>query len=105
MLFRIEYIAQHARPAYVLARQLEAGDFHLSPSSRLGDVPVRQSLSQPRMLTTDGRPDMTAFAFTLVIANDLPKFNVGQHVELLESECDLSHPSSGPVPPATKVSR
>jgi hypothetical protein len=83
MLFRIEYIAQRARPAYVFARQLEAGDFHLSPSSRLGDVPVRATLSQPRSLSADGRPDVTVFAFTLVTANDLPKFSVGQHVELL----------------------
>lgn len=85
MLFRIEYIGKHARPAYVFARQLEAGNFHLSSASRLGDAPVRPSLSQPRSLTADGKPDLTVFAFTLVTANDLPKFNVGQHVELSEA--------------------
>ncbi|MFG6446817.1 hypothetical protein ACG0Z6_01025 [Roseateles sp. BYS180W] len=82
MLFRIEYIAQKARPAFLFARQIEAGNIQLSPSSCLGGVPIRQHLSQPRTLKPDGSPDLTVFAFTLVTANDLPKLSVGQHVEL-----------------------
>jgi hypothetical protein len=82
MLFKIEYIAQKARPAFLFARQLEAGKFHLSSSSCLGGVPIRQHLAQPRALKPDGSPDLTVFAFTLVTANDLPKLSLGQYVEL-----------------------
>ena len=82
MKFCIEYIATKARPAYVFARQLVPGDFALHQSPCLGDVPIRQSVTQPRALTPQGDPDLTIFAFTLVTANDLSKFSVGQVVEL-----------------------
>ena len=82
MKFRIEYIASKERPAYLFARQLEAGSFFLSVASRLGGVAIKPRLSSPRALTPDGEPDLTIFAFVLASANDLPKLQVGQIVEL-----------------------
>ena len=86
MKFRIEYIAEKQRPVYLFARQLEPGVFSLSQKSRLGAVPIRSVVSQPRVLTADGKPDLTVFAFVLATANDLPKLRVGQVVELSSSE-------------------
>lgn len=86
MKFRIEYLAKKEQPSYVFARQLDAGDFLLTPSSRLGGVPIRQQISSPRSLTPDGKPDLTVFAFVLVAANDLPKLAVGQVVELVTTD-------------------
>jgi len=82
MRFRIEYIAQHQRPAYLFARQLEAGEFLVSAASRLGGVAIKPYVSQPRALTSDGKPDLLVFTFILATANDLPKLRVGQEVEL-----------------------
>jgi len=86
MRFRIEFIAQRERPAYLLARQLEVGDFTISTTSRLGGVPIKQYVSQPRALTPDGKPDLSVFTFVLATANDLPKLKVGQEVELSNAD-------------------
>jgi len=85
MKFRIEYIAKKERPVYVFARQLEPGEFRVSSTSSLGDVPIRPYISQPRALTSDGEPDRTVFTFILESANDVPKLELGQVVELSES--------------------
>lgn len=82
MKFRIEFIAQKERPAFLFARQLEPGDFHVSENSKLDDVPIRPSISMPRSLTTEGKPDMSVFTFYLTTANDLPRLSVGEIVEL-----------------------
>jgi len=82
MKFRIEYIFHRERPAYVFARQLEPGDFALTVNSRLGGVSIRPSVSQPRTIKPDGTPDLSVFAFVLATADDLPRFAVGQVVEL-----------------------
>jgi hypothetical protein len=82
MKFRIEYIAQRERPAYLFARQLEAGEFFVSEASRLGGVAIKPYVSQPRALTSDGKPDLSIFTFVLATANDLSKLTVGQEVEL-----------------------
>lgn len=82
MKFRIEYLAKQERPCYVFARQLESGDFLLTPSSRLGGVPIRQQVSSPKALTPHGETDRMVFAFVLVTASDLPKLTIGQVVEL-----------------------
>jgi hypothetical protein len=84
MKFRIEFIAQKRRPAFLFARRLEPGDFHVSANSKLGEVPIRPTIAMPRALTTEGEPDMTVFTFYLTTANDLPKLSVGQVVELGE---------------------
>jgi hypothetical protein len=82
MKFRIEYIYHRERPAYVFARQLEPGDFALTTDSRLGGVSIQPSVSQPRAIKPDGKPDLSVFAFVLAKADDLPKLAVGQVVEL-----------------------
>ena len=68
----------------LFARQLEEGEFSVSEGSRLGGVPIKPYVSQPRALTSDGKPDMTVFTFVLATANDLPKLKVGQKAELDE---------------------
>lgn len=85
MKFRIEHIFQQQRPVSLFARQLEPGEFAISERSRLGGVPIKPYLSQPRALTADGQPDMTVFTFVLATANDLPRLQVGQDAELEEA--------------------
>ncbi len=85
MKFRIEYIARNARPAYLIARQLGAGNFAVSATSRLGGLAIKPYLSQPRALTPDGKPDLSVFVFVLATANDLPMLWVGQEVELFDA--------------------
>jgi hypothetical protein len=82
MKFRIEYIATKQRPVYLLARQLEPGEFCVSPSARLGEVLIKPHVSQPRKLTSDGTPDLSVFTFFLATTEDLPKLTIGQVVEL-----------------------
>ena len=82
MKFRIEYIATEERPVYLIARQLEPGEFLVSETSRLGDASIKPYVSQPRALMPGGKPDLSVFTFVLATANDLPKVEVGQVVEL-----------------------
>lgn len=85
MKFRIEHIFHQQRPVSLFARQLEPGEFAVSERSRLGGVPIKPYLSQPRALTANGHPDMTIFTFVLATANDLPRLQVGQDAELEEA--------------------
>jgi hypothetical protein len=82
MKFRIEHIFHQQRPVSLFARQLEPGEFAVSERSRLGGVPIKPYLSQPRALTADGQPALTVFTFVLATANDLPRLQVGQDAEL-----------------------
>ncbi|MDF3822507.1 hypothetical protein P3G55_21580 [Leptospira sp. 96542] len=82
MKFEIVYILEKQRPVTLFARQLESGEFTLAESPMLGGVPIKRSVSQPRTLKKDGSPDLTLFAFVLSSANDLPRVQVGQIVEL-----------------------
>lgn len=82
MRFRVEYIAQKERPAYLFARQIDSGEFSVSERSLLGGVSIKPQVSCPRVLTHDGKPDLTVFTFTLATASDLTKLSVGQVVEL-----------------------
>ena len=82
MKFRIEHVFHQQRPVSLFARQLEPGEFVVSERSRLGGVPIKPYLSQPRALTADGQPDMTVFTFVLATANDLPRLQVGQDAAL-----------------------
>jgi hypothetical protein len=85
MQFRIEYIFERERPAYLFARQIEAGAFSVSANSRLGGVPIKPYVSQPRALTPEGEPDLKVFTFVLATANDLPRLKIGQVVQLTEA--------------------
>ena len=82
MKFRIEYLSLKSRQAYVLARQLDEGNFNLSATSRLGSVPLRPYLNAPRALKTDGSPDMTVFAFYPQSSDLANALTVGEIVEL-----------------------
>jgi hypothetical protein len=82
MKFEITYIFEKRRPVTVFARQLEAGAFALSEFPTLGGVPIKRQVSQPRALTRSGQPDTSQFAFVLATANDLPKLQLGQVVDL-----------------------
>lgn len=81
MKFQIEYISPSPENAYVLARQLEVGEFSLSGSSQLGGVSVKQ-MSMPRRLQTDGNPDLAVFVFALTNGTDRLRLSVAEQVEL-----------------------
>ena len=82
MQFRIDYISPSGPTPYVFGLQLEAGDFALTPTSRLGGVRVATNLSQPRKLKPDGTPDYSLWVFQTLSGEDLTHFSVGQVVEL-----------------------
>jgi len=85
--FQIEHLVEGAVPdrlAYLIARQLEPGNFSLSEKSRLGGIRIRTSVSCPRKLKPDGTPDLTFFLFTLMDANEIALMAVGKIVELGE---------------------
>lgn len=58
--FAIEWIARDR--SYVLARQLDAGDFSFPGGARLGGRIVT-AISMPRALDADGRQRADLFAF------------------------------------------
>jgi hypothetical protein len=82
MQFRIEYVSTLRGTGYVLARQLDPGDFTLPERPTLGGIAIARHLSQPRSLLADGTPDLTVFAFHLASPSDTDKLSVGQLVEL-----------------------
>ncbi len=81
---RIEYIMPDRSGDHVFARRLDAEDFTLSDSSRLGGVAIKPFVSQPRALNPDGTPDLSIFAFEPKIRADKMKWNVGSEVILEE---------------------
>lgn len=81
MRFRIEYVSSGERP-YVLARQLEEGDFAFAAPTTLGGAAVVSPLSQPRSLLPDGTPDFSVFAFPLKSMDEGAKLTLGQIAEL-----------------------
>ena len=82
MKFQVEFVYERDSEAYVFARQQEAGDFSLSPTSRFGGAAIRPAVSQPRKIRPDGTPDLDIFAFILADRGDIEKFHGGQIVEL-----------------------
>jgi hypothetical protein len=82
MKFQIEYVGPDEKNAYVLARQLEPGDFSLTSESRLGSVLIKPILSSPRKVRADGTLDLSLFSFALAARNHLAQFSVGQIVDL-----------------------
>ena len=91
---RIEYVSPERSGHYVFARRLEAKDFRLTASSRLGGIAIEPKLSQPRKLKGDGSVDLEVFAFVLASAADLPRFSVGSEVLLEEAPNQSSQPTS-----------
>lgn len=82
MRFCVEYVFARPKAAYVLVRQIDAGDFSLPKTPLLGGVPIRRWISQPRKLKPDGSPDLSVFAFTLASRCDAGCLRVGDVVEL-----------------------
>jgi hypothetical protein len=82
MRFRIEFTSVREDIAYVLARQLDDGEFGIHSGSRLGGVRVRAQLSQPRRILPGGKPDLRVFGFALVEPSDIAKLEIGQVVHL-----------------------
>ena len=81
--FKVEFVGKFDSSSYLLARQIEAGHFSVSVSSRIGGVPIQPSLSQPRALKPDGSPDSDVWAFVLREPQDAERFSVGQTIELV----------------------
>lgn len=82
MQFQVEAVISRSNKAYVLARQLDIGQFGLGECPQFGGVSVTRSITQPRKLKADGSPELSVFAFHLASAADSDKFYVGQLVEL-----------------------
>jgi hypothetical protein len=80
--FEVEYVFRNSKHPYLLARQLDAGDFRVDAGARLNGIPVQPGVTQPRARTDDGYMRLDVFAFHLVNAEDLAQFMVGQIVEL-----------------------
>jgi hypothetical protein len=83
--FKIEYVGKFdgkKGKAFLFVRQIEAGSFSLSTSSKLGGVPILPSLTKPRALKPDGSPDMDIYTFVLQSRRDAAKFSEGQTVDL-----------------------
>jgi len=82
--FRIEGVFTVEGTAGVMARQIEPGDFSISPSSRLGGVRLQQFLDIPRKLKRpDGSLDLEIFAFTLADPADSSRLSKNDVVELV----------------------
>lgn len=81
MRFKLEFVSTGKAP-YVLARQMESGDFTVGPGSCLGGANLGMHLSQPRSLNPDGSPDLTVFAFQLLDASEALDLRVGETVDL-----------------------
>jgi hypothetical protein len=80
--FKVEFVYKLDQEAYVMARQLEGGDFSLSASSRLDGAAIRPAVTQPRKLRSDGSPDLEVFAFILANPDDAASFRLGEVIEL-----------------------
>jgi hypothetical protein len=80
--FRVEYIFASQRPVSLIVRQVDSGEFALTTSPRLGGVPIRRTLTQPRAQKPDGTPDFSVFMFTLTDARNAKEFSIGQIIEL-----------------------
>lgn len=69
--------------AVVLARPLEEPhEFSLTAEAALDGHPLRPVLEVPRVIRPDDSPRTDLFAFTLLQAEDLAYFAVGQRVVL-----------------------
>ena len=78
----MEYFGVFQDTAHIVARQIDPGDFVVGNRASLNGVPIRQWLSQPRKLKTDGSLDEEVFTFALVAAADVASFAIDQVVEL-----------------------
>lgn len=66
MKFKVEATFLVEGTACVVARRMEAGEFSVSPSSRLGGVPLQQLLEIPRKLLRPAHGlDLDVFVFAL----------------------------------------
>lgn len=82
MRFKLEYLSTGNAP-YVLARQVDKGDFRVWPDSRLAGVRIKCPFLQPRAIRPDGSPDLTVFAFELLEREDGELLKVGETVDLI----------------------
>ena len=82
--FEVTSAFQAAGRSYVVARQLEVGSFTLTERAELGGFPIESWLDQPRTGGAVHGKTEGNFAFCLRSSEDLPRFKVGDVVELLE---------------------
>ena len=82
MKFRIESLFSVRGIPYVMVRQIETGEFSVSASSRLSEVPLRSFMDQPRSLRADGSPDLEGFVLSLADPLDSARLSEGQIVEV-----------------------
>lgn len=77
--FEIEHVCPTRR--VVFARRLDAIDFQLTPTTRLGGRRV-VTFQIPRAIGPEGRPRLDLFAFELETEEDARALRVGEVVDL-----------------------
>jgi hypothetical protein len=80
--FRIEYINNNRKSAFLVARMIDRFDFELSDNSKLGPIDVEPVISQPRAITSDGTLDLSVYSFIPKERSQLAQVSIGQEVEL-----------------------
>ncbi|MBO9490849.1 hypothetical protein J7384_10820 [Endozoicomonas sp. G2_1] len=82
----IEFILEailEGKTTTLVARSINGNKFKLGNGSTLNGCPIMSTLSQPRRLKSDGKPNLDTYCFYLVNARDKYKFIVGNKIKLL----------------------
>ncbi|MFK7981739.1 MAG: hypothetical protein AB8G86_17290 [Saprospiraceae bacterium] len=85
--FKIEEIIKTGKKKdliYVLAKCLEQEkDFTMTDNARLGEVPINNSLTQPRALNKNGQPRFDLYIFNIRYKKDVNQLTKGQIITLI----------------------
>lgn len=82
--FKIEYISNIRKAAYVLVRCLGDFEFEIKDGSTLGPLDLKTVINQPRALKEDGSPDLSVFALYPKDRGKLNLISIGDVLELKE---------------------
>ena len=80
---KVEAVVNVGHKAYVIVCLNSRDGFSVFDGSTLGGKPVRPWLTQPRALTSDGKPRYDVYSFTLISKADMHSFQVGEIHPLL----------------------
>lgn len=83
ILFQIEYISQSEAYPYVIAKLLiYNAHFELQPKSFLGEIEIKNELTQPRALDVNGLPRFDLYIFRPKVKSQITEFRQGMILEL-----------------------
>lgn len=84
--FRVEYINNKRKNAFLFAHQVDDFDFEIQDGSSLGPIDLKPILNQPRALKKDGSPDLSIFAFYPKDRSMLNNISIGE-VLVFKNKC------------------